>query len=1027
MEFDLKDFGIEEQEQSSQNEFSISDFGVEEPKTQEELVVEQDEIYSKKMEQLNLNLEDKTKKIETLIEDEDEKEFMKKSLNVQYELKKKEEEDKAYQKYIKENKQAPDVENIPTKENSSFNMYKFLKEFETETISMVNDLTSPALELALHQAQKFGNAIGQTLEGGINLVTQGKSDLDFYSEQKDRLKAEGDRINKNIDPYNKLGLKPTEATELFASIAVPFKITDTKKLYFVESLIGYANEMSDSGDFVESIKKGLTQGSIAGASNELANAMIKTFTKSGANKTLNYLWEKHSQEMIEASGLTPSASKDDVIKAIEDRWLNIMTGEASNENKVRAIVDSLGSTGAEYKLASQQVADTAKETTIRQAKEARVTDIRYDVAGENIGEATEALVKEVGTDIKGADSIADEAIKALRPEGVSQEVYDRALSKFTKKIMKGDIDNLYEDVSVGLKNKYTDTYNIDGTLLSDVAKDLKATATKGGELSKTEINLSKALENEMTMDNILQIKKDVSALERSSSGTSLNNARKLKQNVDSILKDTLSKDEYNLLSKMDREYARKIAVRESGSSMNKLGAKLMDYANGRQTIESITEELSSLNVASTDFKEIEKIIGTKNVAKIEKSIINDMLNKNIDDVSWETMSKTLKNIGFISKEGKALKSVIDEYSKVFSADNFTNIVKINFKDLKASDNASALTFNPITKLQYAASSNIFKILKKKFYITKDMDEVRAIEDIANILSGKKLSVRSRNISKEDAYEIVRESVKSAYKQQINQLNLEAKPTDEQIDTAVDKGMSNLGFDSSYGGKPTKAKATTDTRDYASRLYNTKEEQEAVIKEVDRFGIKGNDAPTRAKDNYKQGAKEWFASLTNKQKEEVVEIVETKKDRTGGYNLTNVYEEQLTKYKKTKDSSPSYNDISDSLFGTKKEAAKDTSGSLGMTGSYGGKATGTGVSLSEDSIAQLDSYMNGKLTPRENNASISELMNKIKNAGIKLRKDNPRLSTKYQNMVKTLDKIKNKNILSKEDKDILEEILVEFTK
>jgi len=71
MEFDLKDFGIEEQEQSSQNEFSISDFGVEEPKTQEELVVEQDEIYSKKMEQLKLNLEDKNKKIEKLIEDED--------------------------------------------------------------------------------------------------------------------------------------------------------------------------------------------------------------------------------------------------------------------------------------------------------------------------------------------------------------------------------------------------------------------------------------------------------------------------------------------------------------------------------------------------------------------------------------------------------------------------------------------------------------------------------------------------------------------------------------------------------------------------------------------------------------------------------------------------------------------------------------------------------------------------------------------------------------------------------------------
>ena len=1049
MEFDLKDFDIEdkkqgnqeEEEQGNQKEFSLSDFGIAEPKTEKELAIQKDDIFSKKMEQLNLNLEDKTNKIDNLIKDEDEKEFMKKSLNVQYELKRKEEEEKAYDNFIKKNKQAPDISNATNEqeetsglykslkgiEKGTSNFYKSLKDFEEETINMVDDLTSPALELALHLSQKFGNAIGQTIEGGVNLITQGKSDLDFYSEQKDRLKLEGERIVKKIDPNNKLSMKPTDVTELFASIAIPFKITNTKALYFVESLIGYVIEMSDSGDFLESVKKGFTQGSIAGSANELANTMVKTFTKSGATKTLNYLWEAHNIEMKQAAGLDPSASKDSVIKAIEDRWLNIMSGESSNENKVRAIIDSLGKTGAEYKVATQQVVEKSKESIVRQAKEARVADVQYDVAGQNITDATKTLVKEVGTGIKGAESLADDSIKALRPDGVSPEVYDRALSKFTKKIMKGDIDNLYGDVSAGLKNKYTDIYNIDTDALKGVSSELEATVAKGGTLNSAETNLSKALESEMTIDNLLLIKKEVSALTRNSSGTQLTNANKLKKNVDSILKNTLSKQEYNLLSKMDKEYVRKIAVRNSGANMNKLGAKLMDYANGGKTIENITEDLASLNVASTDFKEIEKIIGTNNVAKIEKSIVNDMLNKNIDDVSWETMSKTLKNIGFISKEGKALKSVIDEYSKVFSADNFTNIVKINLKDLKDSDNASALTFNLITKLQYAASSNIFKLMKKKLYITKDMDEIRAIEDVANILSGKKLSVKNRSISKDDAYEVVRESVKSAYKQQINQLNLESKPTEQEIDVAVDKGMSNLGLDAGYGGKATRVNNSKDNGDYLKSLYNTKEEQEEVAKVVDTYGIKSSDKPTKAKSNYDKGAKEWFASLTNKQKEEVVETIEVKKDRTKGYNLSSLYEDGLTKYKKANNNEPSYSDISDSMFGTKKEVEVSKEGNLGMTSSYGGKATGSGVSLSEDTIAQLNSYTSGKVSPKENNASISELVGKIKEAGIKLRKTNPRVSTKYQNMSKTLNKIKNKSTLNKEDKEKVEEILKEFTK
>lgn len=990
--------------------------GYEAPKedTTTEPIVEQielDALGNKEIEALNLNYQAKIETLDELKLDDKDKQLFISNLDVNKSKKEALIREESDTRWTKENKPIPSTtKNENTKDNNGFidSMY----DFQNAVMQPFN----PAIDLALHWAKKTSSAIGETASDAANRYVG--TDFSFYEENGQKLREEGERLNKSIDPNGKLLLKPTQMTDLVAGIAVPLKVTNPKKMLMLEGILGYTTEYSNSGDFQKAVESGAIQSAGAGAGKLLIDGFIGLITKKGTSNALEYLWNKHSPEIIESSGLGSNATKEEVLNAIEKDWLDIMQGTSSNETKVKAIIDRLGIQGAAYKRAVQQEVPTEVESIVRQPKEQRITELRGEVAdvGANIEEGANALAKQVGiTSKREVETTLDRLLIGRNPTPEAEARYRNIIGN---KLRRGDIKEVYGDFQSAIKNKYSDEYNIDGEVLSSVKSDLKQRAKLTKGLSSAETNLANALDQPMTIDNIMGIKVEINELINSSKGTALTNAKTLTRNITKLISKTLEPEDMKLFGQLEEEYGRRAGI-VGKKDINQIGASLMSFSNGNKTLDSVVNGLDKLNASESHFRDLEKVIGTNNMKKIELGIVNNLLSGDIDSVSYGVVNKSLSNMGFVTKEGKEVKKIIDKFDTVFSSDNF-KILNSKVLDATESD-VSAMTADVSQKLKYSASSYLFKSLKRNLLNTKGAIEYRNIQEISDILSGSKqytrgVTINGKEIDPTQLKEIARDSIFQAYKGQIKTISetTNTNVSDEEIKEAINNSF--LGMGDSYGGKATAPKSSTvGSNDYSSSLYGTKKEQEALVKVVDRYGIEGtNKANTTS---YENGAKEWYSSLTNKQKEEVVSIVEAKKDRTGGYNLTDVYEQQIKSYGKNKDGSPSYNDISESLFGTQKKT-KDTSGNLGMTSNYGEKATSTGGVNTKEAKDYLNRFMddiaNPKVTVDTN--KINDLYGALKSEGTTMYDATTAKEKAWEDAMDIVNKMRNKNSVTPKERE-----------
>jgi len=639
---------------------------------------------------------------------------------------------------------------------------------------------NPIISLVANTASKINTSMGSTTEQALN-ATFG-SNFDYFQKNADKLRAEGERLNKQIDPNNKALLTPTKAVDLIAQIAIPFGITNPVKLAVTESLLGYAIEYADTNDMLKSTGVGLLSGATAGTVQGASNAIINAWNRRGTTQSLEYLWTKHSPELIEASGLGANATKEEVINTIEKNWLNIMSGDSSNTNKVKAIVDALGNTGSQYKRAIEEVVDTEKEVLLRQSGIDRANMVKELAGTQKVDEVADVLGEQVGVanQFKREEIIQNNTSKILDTMSVDKEV---AKTQLNEAIRIGDISNTYGNFTDALRGKYKDVYDID---TKDISSSLSSKVSKGGTLTPAETNLQMALDEPITVSTLMKIKKEATKIVRTGTDSTVKqNAISIKSQAEKMLNEILTKDEFSMFKKLDDEYTNRSAM-ISTKNVNKIGAELMKFANGKAELSTVLKSLDTLQASKYDMKQLEQVIGSKNIAKLEKSIISNMLDKPVDDISWGVISKSLDNIGFISDEGKALKQVINQMDKVFSADNFKLI-----NDLYVPKEADvfALTADLLQKTKYSASSSIWKWFKRNAMQTKDAKDIRAIEELADVLTSKS-TVKSMNLP-EGTYEVVREEIKNGYKNQIRLINSEAKIDETKLDEAVDKGMTSL--------------------------------------------------------------------------------------------------------------------------------------------------------------------------------------------------------------------------------------------
>lgn len=758
MEFNINDFIDSEEDLNNKSKeettesksFSASDFGLEEPKTQEESAVENDEIYNKETESLDLSYNNKLKLLDELDLDDEQREALKKNLEVKMLKNKEQAKQESFDRYIKEDKKAPVPEEY--KDNT---LNKTWDSQVRDFMKSVNQPFDAGVELAMHTAQVAGNAIGATFEKGINTATAGMSILDFYESQRERIVARGEELNKKLDPEGKLALKPTKMTELFSSIVIPFKVTDPKKMLMLEGMMGYMFKYNESGDFYDSLRSFAINASLAGSGKMVADGIINLISKKGTDNALNYLWEKHSQELIESTGKT-NGSKEQIIAEIEQDWLKIMGGEGDSTTKVKAMIDRLGGQGAAYKQAAQQKAGIAEEVIVREPKAQRVEALRTGAKEGSIEKGAEALVKQVGMDSDAARLVA------TTPEEL-------------QKMTKGKISETYGQFQDAVKAKYFETIEVDEKLISNMTEGLERNARLGGRLTSAERNLANTLRPNMKLSDILSANRDINDLIRNSSGTQLHNATQLKNRFDAVIKDSFDEADYTMFRNIEAEYAKKSAL-VGKSATNKLSANLLDFANKRKTIDSVKESLKALDAGEVTFKQIEDVIGTANTAKVEQGILKSFFEKNIDDIEYDVISKQINNMEFVTKEGKELKQAINNMNKIFSADSFTNI---NRKISQESDTTvQALTDNLMTKMKYTLMSRIWKKITQGMDYTKSRIESRHINEITDILTTKRaggtIDIFGKNVPVGEVREIARDAILDTYKTHIKTMNIQGQ-------------------------------------------------------------------------------------------------------------------------------------------------------------------------------------------------------------------------------------------------------------
>lgn len=134
----------------------------------------------------------------------------------------------------------------------------------------------------------------------------------------------------------------------------------------------------------------------------------------------------------------------------------------------------------------------------------------------------------------------------------------------------------------------------------------------------------------------------------------------------------------------------------------------------------------------------------------------------------------------------------------------------------------------------------------------------------------------------------------------------------------------------------------------------------------------------------------------------------------------------------------YDDVSDSLYGTKKTvpttsnkvSPEDNKGNLGFGSDMGGKPTAPSRVKDNDSQRKLTLFMRGvaegKIQPN-NSGSLQEVITAAKKEGLKLFKGKTKDKTPYNKMMKTLGSLGNKKKLNEEDTKKLREIVKQVLK
>jgi len=419
---------------------------------------------------------------------------------------------------------------------------------------------------------------------------------------------------------------------------------------------------------------------------------------------------------------------DDEAEAIFADWSKVMETSGSYKDRLRALIDYSGDKGAQIKADLARVSPSAQKT-IDQGRADRIRNVK-ELAD------TDVVVEDIATKIK-------DQVKVV------QDNYSK---------VKWEIKNVK---AKGEPLQIPDA-------LEEIVTDRKAIQELLGNPNATVQDLIDAMPH-------------INEITRRVKGTNLHKWTQLKDAVDNKLQESLSTAEYSKWLEVNTDYAQMMNVRNS-----KLG-EAAERALGKKGKKSQITPGRVIELIKTDkdsgpqtFESIRHLLGSGDTAKLEQMIIKDALGNHADDLSWETLAKSLNSKGFVSAEGKQFQELIDNIAKSFKTDDVLRTAAARFDS-----DQGGIGKNILEKFQISLAGRVFRMIMK-LGPTEGAKAMRMADRLAKVLRSPS---HMKSINK--AVSTLGEGVKARMVQEtVDELPkmLEYKPTNPRLANATNEPL-----------------------------------------------------------------------------------------------------------------------------------------------------------------------------------------------------------------------------------------------
>lgn len=499
-------------------------------------------------------------------------------------------------------------------------------------------------------------------------------------------------INKDIEDYKtEYGVEGIHAGDVGRFLptigTLGLKTTSKVLVPLIEGIIAYGEQRGAGEDTATSSLVGLaTTAGVAGFGIALDTMLAPT-----AKKVYDYV--------LREQNMAPELA-DDIFK----NYQKIMKVEDTSANRVKAIIDSLGAEGASIKQIAknkspQAASEIRKEALARKNTMFDLAKAAKDLTGRSKGQikqlenfaskhaAAEKVVRDDFTLMK-ANMPTTSIDNILVKDGVD-------VSQTVKtKIEPGKAEEFLSSTAtekVGQAKTSTTTL-ADGTQKISVseANRHKLSIPVLEEVINTDRLYLKDLLSKETVtpkDLVDAIKLSKSLAYDTKSYIGTKGLNKLSDQLEGILKDNVSKSQYEAFKLNKARYSKMLALRDVtiGKTAREIKTGDITPARGLKIIREMSDD------GPKAFKAVNKVLGHKGAADFEKVVINDALSQATgkgsgDFPSYSVLNEALQTKGFASKEGKAFQDIISTLDRSFASDD---LVKAwNFVD--KTDTASML-------------------------------------------------------------------------------------------------------------------------------------------------------------------------------------------------------------------------------------------------------------------------------------------------------------------------------------------------